>query len=386
MVYQEDVTKVAMKLAGFLLEDADQLRKVLSKKHKERLLRDYKKQFCDGARQHGVPEKTIKLIWEMIMSFAGYSFCKPHSASYAQVSFKCAYLRAHYPAEFLAAVISNQGGFYSTFAYLSEARRMGLAVQPPDINASAWAYSGAGRTIRVGLMQIKGLNRTFADRLIEARHDGGPFHSFQDFYTRLQPDPAQTRALIRAGCFDTVAGELTRPALMWRLYASRSEARETPDSGSLLTATVARRDALPIPDDYSASRKLTQEVESFGFPFSRHPLELYRPAWEAVQRVQARDMNSHVGQEVTMLGWPITEKMTETKKGESMSFLTLEDYSGLYEATFFPEAYRRFCQLLSDDRPYLLDGIVEEEFSTYSLTVKGLRCLSLSSRPSKEVC
>src|SRR5687767_14128959 len=105
-----------MALADFSVEDADQLRKVISKKHKEKQLRDYHAQFCTGAAKNGVPPATIDRIWTMIMSFAGYSFCKPHSASYAQVSFKCAYLRAHYPAEFIAAVIGNQGGFYSTFA------------------------------------------------------------------------------------------------------------------------------------------------------------------------------------------------------------------------------------------------------------------------------
>src|SRR5687768_17882471 len=103
----------------------------------------------------------------MIMSFAGYSFCKPHSASYAQVSFKSAYLRAHYPAEFIAAVISNQGGFYSTFAYLSEARRMGLTLLLPDVNTSEWAYTGKGRTIRIGLMQVKTLSETLGTRIVE---------------------------------------------------------------------------------------------------------------------------------------------------------------------------------------------------------------------------
>src|SRR5205085_1853585 len=173
MVYQEDVTKVAMTLAGFSLEDADQLRKVISKKHKARQLRDYYEKFCLGAAKNGALPEIIDKVWAMIMSFAGYSFCKPHSASYAQVSFKCAYLRAHYPAEFIAAVISNQGGFYSAFAYLSEARRMGLRILPPDINDSAWAYRGHGRTIRMGLMQIKALSKALVDEVIDKRNAAG---------------------------------------------------------------------------------------------------------------------------------------------------------------------------------------------------------------------
>jgi error-prone DNA polymerase len=155
-----------MALAGFSIEDADDLRKVLSKKHKRRRLRDYYHRFVDGCTARGLTTAQIRVIWEMILSFAGYSFCKPHSASYAQVFFKSAYLRAHYPAEFMAAVISNEGGFYSTFAYLSEARRMGLRVLPPDVNASAWHWTGQGRTIRMGLMHVKGLRREVVKRLV----------------------------------------------------------------------------------------------------------------------------------------------------------------------------------------------------------------------------
>ncbi len=225
MVYQEDVTKVAMALAGFTVEDADELRKVISKKHKEKQLRDYCQQFYDGAGKNGASRAVIDAIWAMIMSFAGYSFCKPHSASYAQVSFKSAYLRAHYPAEFMAAVISNEGGYYSAFAYLSEARRMGLTILPPDVNSSDWAYIGSGRTIRVGLMQVKTLARALVERLITERSRGGPFRSFHDFLKRVQPEPAQARTLIRAGCCDSIAGELTRPALLWRLHGRRSMTR-----------------------------------------------------------------------------------------------------------------------------------------------------------------
>ena len=219
MVYQEDVTKVAMALADFSIEDADQLRKVLSKKHKQKQLQDYKAQFYRGTAAKNVSRAKIDAIWGMIMSFVGYSFCKPHSASYAQVSFKSAYLRAHYPAEFMASVISNQGGFYSTSAYLSEAKRMGLTVLLPDINASEWAYTGTGHAIRVGFMQIKGLKKEFIQALIEERTTNGPYASLKDFLSRVKAESAQTRLLIKTGCFDSIAGEVTRPGLLWRLYA-----------------------------------------------------------------------------------------------------------------------------------------------------------------------
>ncbi|MBF0530038.1 MAG: DNA polymerase III subunit alpha, partial [Deltaproteobacteria bacterium] len=158
MVYQEDVSKVARSLAGFSHADADGLRKVMSKKDKEMALRDYQARFIDGARQRGVADPQILAIWKMIMSFSGYSFCKPHSASYARVSFQAAYLKVHSPAEFMAAVISNQGGFYSTFAYVSEARRLGLTILPPDVNQSEIRWQGNDQAVRVGLQSIKELS------------------------------------------------------------------------------------------------------------------------------------------------------------------------------------------------------------------------------------
>lgn len=359
MVYQEDVTKVAMALADFSVEDADELRKIISKKHKQRQLRDYYHQFCRGAAKHGASEETIAKTWAMIMSFAGYSFCKPHSASYAQVSFKSAYLRAHYPAEFMAAVISNQGGFYSAFAYLSEARRMGLAIVPPDVNASDWAYRGEGDRLYMGLMQIRTIPQPFGEKIIKERMKHGPYRSFRDFLTRVEPEPEQTRTLIRAGCFDSIAGELTRPALLWRLYTH----------GSGLSP-------LPVPDDYAPQQKLAHEIESFGFLVSRHPLAQYRQQIERLNPVPASQMDRFTGRRITMVGWLITEKSVNTKDGLAMEFITLEDVTALYDATLFPEVYRRCHQLLSPNRPYVVRGLVEEEFGVVTLTVSDLHLLS----------
>lgn len=361
MVYQEDVMKVAVALGGFSVHDGDQLRKILSKKHKERQLRDYQRQFYTGAAARQIPRPVVDQVWAMIMSFAGYSFCKPHSASYAQVSFKSAYLRAHYPAEFLAAVISNQGGYYSAFAYLSEGRRMGLTILPPDINASDWAYHGAGRTVRVGLMQLKALRKEFAQRIVTERQDHGAYRSLQDFLDRLKPEIAQATLLIKAGCFDAIAGELTRPALIWRLFVAQSG---------------KPAGYLPIPPEYSAQQKLGHELELFGFPLSKHPLELFTDVVAGLSHLPARDLAQHVGKEVTLLGWMVTEKIVSTKKGEPMEFVTFEDQTRLYDATFFPDTYRRYCHLLASDQAYLVTGVVEEQFATVTVTVTRLRPLS----------
>ncbi|MCC2642341.1 MAG: dnaE [Nitrospira sp.] len=359
MVYQEDVTKVAMALADFSVEDADQLRKVISKKHKKRQLQDYYHQFCRGAAKNGASPETIAKIWKMIMSFAGYSFCKPHSASYAQVSFKCAYLRAHYPAEFIAAVISNEGGFYSPFAYVSEARRMGLAILPPDVNASDWAYRGEGDRLRIGLMQVKTLTKDLGRRIVEERTKRGPYRSFQDFCKRVDLEPAQARALIRAGCCDSLAGELTRPALLWRLYAEGSR-----HSGPF-----------PVPDEYEGPKKLAHEIESLGFLASRHPLTLYRSHIERIRPVPASQMHRFIRRRITMVGWLVTEKPVETNNGQAMEFITLEDVTALYDATLFPNVYRRCHQLLSPNRAYVVRGLVEEESGVATLTLSDLQLL-----------
>lgn len=363
MVYQEDVMKVAVALGGFSVYDGDQLRKILSKKHKERQLRDYQRQFYTGAAARQISRPVVDQVWAMIMSFAGYSFCKPHSASYAQVSFKSAYLRAHYPAEFLAAVISNQGGYYSAFAYLSEGRRMGLTILPPDINASDWTYRGSGRAIRVGLMQLKALREDFAKHIVAEREARGPYRSLQHFLDRLKPETAQTTLLIKAGCFDSVAGELTRPALIWRLYASQSR---TPAS------------YLPIPADYSPHRQLAHEWELFGFPLSGHPLDRFTKSVAGHPHIHAQDLPRHVGTTVRLLGWMVTEKIVSTKHGEPMEFVTFEDRTGLYDATFFPDTYRRYCHLLASAQAYLITGEVEEHFAAVTLTVKTLQSLTVS--------
>ena len=369
MVYQEDVMKVAVALGGFSVEDGDQLRKVLSKKHKERQLRDYQRQFCAGALARGATVTVIEQIWDMIMSFAGYSFCKPHSASYAQVSFKSAYLRAHYSAEFIAAVISNQGGFYSTFAYLSEARRMGITVLPPDINDSRWTFRGWGRSLRVGFMQIKGLRTDMVDALIAERDSRGAYRSLQDFLERVRPDPAQARLLITAGCFDSIAGELTRPALCWRLLAWQEHA----SSGYL-----------PIPPEYTLPQLVAQEVERFGFPLRCHPLELIPATALPPRRISAAAMSRHVGRSVTMVGVLITEKIVHTERGDPMEFVSFEDETGLYDATLFPDVYRHTCHLLEANQVYVVQGIVEEHFAAVTLTVTALRSTEVMGSCSRQ--
>ncbi len=364
-VYQEQITQIAMALAGFSAHEGDQLRKIVCKKHKVQTLADYREKFLAGARDRGVPQAVIAAIWEQILSFAGYSFCKPHSASYALVSCKAAFLKGNHPAEFMAAVISNQGGFYTPFAYLSEARRLGLKVLPPDINQSDHHYCGKGREIRIGLMQIHGLTAAGNRALLAERERGGPYRDFGDFLRRVALDAEDVRRLVKAGCYDALEGRERRSRLLWELLARGAAAvRE----GNL--ELFAELPALPEPSGYDDRTVLNQELETLGMLVSCHPLDLHRRAIARIKPLPARELGAWAGRYVTMIGWWVTGKPVQDKDGRPMEFVTFEDTTGLFDATFFPQAYARFCRKLTRLRPYLLKGKVEEAFGVATLTVE----------------
>ena len=386
MVYQEDVSKVAMALAGFDAAAADALRKIISKKSRRRLL-EYRERFFTGAAGRGVSEETAGQVWDMIMSFSGYSFCKPHSASYALVSFKSAWLKAHYPAQFMAAVISNQGGFYSTFAYLSECRRLGLRVLPPCINASLRAYDGDADWVRVGLMQIKGLSGAAVEALLDGRRER-PYRNLDDFLRRVDIDPSDVRLLIKAGCFDAVAGDSTRPELMWRTHQWAADKApkgrgqpllpglfDNPEAASKPGLSGSRIDSDESVPEYSRATMLRHEVQTLGFLASRHPLTLYREKLKKVRRILAKDLLSHAGRNVTLVGWYVTGKVVSAKTGDPMEFISFEDTSALFDTVLFPRAYARFCHQITRVRPYVLTGEVIEEFGAATLNVKQVSLL-----------
>ena len=364
-IYQEQITQMAMALAGFSAFEGDQLRKIISKKHKAQTLKDYRDKFLAGGMKKGVERQILQAVWEQILSFAGYSFCKPHSASYALVSCKSAFLKANYPAEFIAAVISNQGGYYSPLAYLSEARRLGLEVLPPDINHSLFHYTGQRQSVRVGLMQIQGLNRAAVTKLLSERDRAGAFKSFQDFLRRLSLDSADVKLLIKAGCFDALEGQKRRPALLWELLGHQDKPGN--ETASLFDEPAQ---ALPQPPAYEDKQVLSQEVETLGFLVSCHPLLLYRREIAQLKPVAARRMLAWRDRYITMIGWWVTAKTVQDKDGRPMEFASFEDTTGIFDATFFPQAYARFCQKLTRARPYVLKGKVEEEFGVATLTVE----------------
>ncbi|MCZ6670371.1 MAG: DNA polymerase III subunit alpha, partial [Acidobacteria bacterium] len=376
MCYQEDVARVAIEMAGFDDAEADGLRKVLSKKWAGRRLEDLSERFHAGAARRGITPRVAGQVWEMILSFSGYSFCKAHSASYAMVSFKSAYLKAHYPAEFLAAVISNGGGYYSAFAYISEARRMGLDILLPDVNESERRYTGRDRALRVGLMQVKSMREESLAAIVRERNRAGPFLSFDEFLKRVAIDPSDVKLLIRAGAIDSIAGRATRPDLIWRLHRWTADRKSR--KGEVFFFAADGPAILPRGPRYSPAKVLRDEIKTLGFLVSRHPLALYRGALAALDHVPAIDLAKHAGKRVRTIGWLITGKVVETKRGEPMEFLSFEDTTAIYETTFFPRAYARFCNILTTTRPFLLEGRVDEDFGAVTLTVENARLLGIS--------
>jgi len=371
MVYQEDVSRTAMALAGFSHAEADRLRKVMAKKDRRAQLADFQARFVSGARARGVPEATVAAVWAMMMSFSGYSFCKPHSASYARVSFQAAYLKVHHPAEFMAAVISNQGGFYSTFAYVSEARRLGLVIQPPDVRRSGIPWTGRRGRLRVGLMAIAGLGADTRRRLVAAREER-PFAGLADFLERVAPDEAEARALVHSGALDAFAPEDSRAVLLWELVCWRR--RAAPAARSLF-ANPLEAPPPPLPAEDPRER-LRREFAVLGFLCDRHPMALYREALDRERVTAVADLPGMAGRRVRTAGWLITGKVVHTRRGEPMEFLTFEDETGIVETTFFPEAYRRFCHRLDRSRPYRLTGRVEQDWGAATLTVEDARALA----------
>lgn len=386
MVYQEDVAKAGMAIAGFDAAKADGLRKVLAKKRSGRKFEDYRRDFFAGAAGRGENPETVEKIWKMIESFAGYSFCKPHSASYALVSFKSAYLKAHYPAAFIAAVISNQGGYYGTFAYVSEARRLGLRVLGPDINNSERHWIGTRDWVRIGLMQLRELNEKTMTGLLAERSTGGPYASFADFLRRTQAEPADAGVLVRAGCFDELHGLEARPRLMWELIRHADQRRPTAKRESTLSLFDRGAEGpLPQPPPYDEVLVLRQEIETLGFLASRHPLELYRSRLARHRTLPAARLADRIGRTVTVVGWLVTGKTVATRQGQPMEFVSFEDTTALFETVFFPRAYARFCHMLTRTRPYLLTGKVQESFGAVTLAVESVRLVDELPGPAEKV-
>ncbi len=349
LIYQEDVILVCVELAGWTHHRADQLRKLLGKPECHEKLPIFEGEFRTGCAARGVAPKVVEEAWDMIRTFTGYSFCKPHSASYAQVSFLSAWVKAHHPAVFFASVITNQGGFYPAIAYLGDARRHRIVVRGPDVNASSLFYSAEGEgALRVGLMAITGAHAGEVEALLKDRAERGPFGSLDELLERVTLSIPTMEALGSAGAFDLWAPDGDRTRLLWqRLGGVPPGLRPRP------TDPFDRADL---------------ELELMGLTLEVHPAALARIRKSGGPN-RAQDVLTP-GRFLRFWALVVADKQVTTSKGDAMQFVTFEDETGLAESVVFPPAFGR------RRRPYQVGDVVLVQGR--SLRQDGLAVLEVS--------
>jgi DNA polymerase-3 subunit alpha len=363
ILYQEQVLRIAHELAGFSLAEADLLRRAMSHFDPGRQMQYLQQKFVAEAQtRNGVPTETGNQIWEMMAAFAGYGFPKAHAASYAQVSWRSAWCKTHFPGEFMAAVLANWGGYYSQRVYLTEARRLGLAIHPPHVNFSGrnfvYARDGQGgqgqKALFMGLDQVRDLTRRTIERILSSR----PYRSLEDFLSRVDPRPQEAADLARVGALE---GFGTIPAILRGLESGRS--RRIPGQAGQLSLFEYPKSGQKVSEgsqeDWTQAQKVAAQEELLGVSLEVHPLELVAEKVRAAGAITTVDAAGRLGQRVTVAGLRQSGHRSRTAKGESMMFLTLEDLSGMLDVVLFPDAYRRAKDVIHSPAPLLVTGVVE---------------------------
>lgn len=376
MIYQEDVIKVVHHIAGLTLEEADLLRRAMSgKMRSHKAMQKLTAKFFTFCKMKEYGDTITSELWRQIESFAGYSFCKAHSASFAQLSFQVAFLKAHYPAEFMACVLSNGGGFYSAAVYIQEAKRLGLKIELPCINRSNYEYTGKGKSIRIGLMAIKNLSINSIDIITGERKKNGRYVSLADFLVRTGLGYEETAILIQCGamgCFKQTRPELLR---LLDIYMHRRKILDEKYNDLFLYETFALEEEVRTNRNFTLEEICREEYETFGYMVTRHPLYFFKEQIEHPSIVKAKNMFRHKGEKVKMIGWYMSSKRIRTRKGDIMKFLSLEDLTGTFEAVIFPRAYEKCAELTMSMGPYLVEGRVDLN-DEGNLIVENLRVLS----------
>jgi DNA polymerase III alpha subunit len=375
MLYQEDVLKVSQAVAGFTPDEADALRKAMSKARHPESLHVHRERFVRRAVERDVDAETASRIWDQVEGFSAYSFCKAHATTYGHLSWRACWLKTHHPAEFMAAVLSNRGGFYSQREYLEEARRLGVGIRLPCVNRSEVAFTVEEGAIRVGLMQVKRLRRGTPERIVEER-GRRLFTSLPDFCRRVPCERHEAEQMVLCGAFDFL--DLPRPEMLWRLALIFDAIRK--ERGGLfgrggLTETAP---AVPRLPEYDEARKVEIEADVLGLTPTAHPLSFYEEELRAANVLPSDRIRARVGRRVRVGGWLVTSRRVRTGAGHAMRFVTLEDLVGVVEVILFPDVYRRFGHLLAGPGPFLVDGRVEDHHG--AAVVRGQR-LSILGEP-----
>lgn len=362
MVYQEDVLKVANQFAGLTLAEGDVLRRGMSGKYRSRVeFERIHQRFFEECRAQGYPEDVTCEVWRQIESFAGYSFSKAHSASFAVESYQSLFLKTYYPLEFITAVINNFGGFYPTEFYVHEARRCGGIVEAPDVNESLTLTRIGGVTLHLGWGLVQGLKARTIEAMLAERQAGGVFTGFDDFCARVPIGLDQLQLLVRVGGFRRF--DLDKKGLLWRSELHHHAAPLAVGSGHLFAVEETHHE-LPVLRHH-ALEDFYDEWELLGFPLSSPYQWLAETPPGPV--TMAADMPETVGRTVEMLGYLVTTKPTRTKQGEPMLFGYWVDPDGaFYDSVHFPKVARQYP--LFGRGVYRLTGTVAVEYGHPCLT------------------
>ncbi len=367
--YQDQVLRIAQAVGGFSLGQADVLRKAMSSKKADIMARE-KQRFLAGAKEKGMPEKIATRIYEQIEPFAGYAFNKAHAVCYAFVAYRTAYMKANYPVEYYAALLSaNMDDKDKLAAYMDDCRRLGVTVLPPDVNHSGVSFEVQGGAVRFGLAAIKGCGRGAIESMVEARESGGPFTDLFDFCARVQDNAinkATVECLIKVGAFASIEPNRARLIEMlpdaFSAAAARQRDRKTGQSG-LFGGESEDESYRPNLAKYGhvgefpSDEILTMEKDLVGLYLSGHPLESVRARLE-------RDCSANGGtytdlghDQTCVIGGIVSDiRYRQTRRGERMASIRLEDLHGTMNVTFFPAAFKTCGQHLAKDRIVLIEG------------------------------
>ena len=388
IVYQEQVMKIANILANYTLGDADILRRAMGKKIPA-VMASEKVKFMAGAKKNAIPLDKAEYIFDLMAKFAGYGFNKSHSAAYALIAYQTAYLKAHYPAQFMAALLScDMNNTDKIVLYINECRDHEIEVLPPDINESDKDFAVVEDRIRFGLAAVKNVGEAALDSIIEARLADGPYLSLEDFCSRVDLRRVNRRvleSLIKAGAFDSLGLKRSQLfAILDQALEQGQAAQRDRLSGQIsLFAVMDSEDEHPhtkieIPSipDWTDQEKLTFEKETVGFYLTGHPLDDYREDILAVTDTNLSENKQWVEGQSLRVGGLIREiKNRKTKKGDPMAVLVMEDIAGTVEVVIFPELYARCASILHNDTPIVIEGVVKKDERGDNIIANGVDTL-----------
>jgi DNA-directed DNA polymerase III PolC len=349
VVYEEHILQICEAFAGLPPGRADVLRRALNKQ-KRIVIEEIRQEFFAASTARGHEAEKIREVWGLVTGFAGYAFCKAHSTAYGVEAYQAAWLKRNFPAEFMAAVLTNGKGFYDLLVYVLESYRLGLEFLPPSVNEPGVTFAVHGDTIRVPLTRIKGLTECTIKRLL-AERECGTFISLEDFHGRVKPSSEELEVMIRAGGFDEFGQSRTRQFWDSRRLTNYEGGRPKAETEARNLEFDFDAETNPVADFFAQNpallreptrrERLEAETELFGFAVSGHPLELFADvAWDTYCPV-AR-LGEHVGETVVTCGLVVEQRTHHQITGEPMKFLTLADWTGMVETELFAQTYKNY--------------------------------------------